>query len=113
MSIINGFRTTGIYDPEPQVQGPNKEAISKSIFSGIGLKKYKKELAEKAIEATVTSPQEPEQPVIEVALPPTANPEMPLTEDPEPPVKEEVLPPTANPEVSRSYHQQQTRCTNS
>lgn len=51
------------------------------------------------MEATVPSPQEPEPPVIEVALPPTANPEVPLTEDPEPPVIEEVLPPTANPEL--------------
>lgn len=99
MSIINGFRTTGIYDPEPEVQGPNKKAISESIFSVIDLKKYNKELAEKAMEATVPSPQEPEPPVIEVALPPTANPEVPLTEDPEPPVIEEVLTPTANPEL--------------
>lgn len=83
MSIINGFRTTGIYDPEPEIQGPNKRAISESIFSVIDLEKYKKQLAEKAIEATVTSPQEPEPPVIEEVLPPTANPEVPLTEEPE------------------------------
>lgn len=45
MSIINGFRTKGIYDPEPEIQGPNKRAISESIFSVIDLEKYKKQLA--------------------------------------------------------------------
>ena len=39
-NIINGFKTTGIYDWE--VQGVNKEAIPTSVFKTTDLERYKK-----------------------------------------------------------------------
>lgn len=85
MSIINGFRTTGIYDPEPNIQGPNKKAISESVFNPIDLQKYKKELALKSAERTVeaaASTEEPEQLLIVEVLS-TADLEVPPTEEPQ------------------------------
>lgn len=85
MSIINGFRTTGIYDPDPEVQGPNKNAISESVFSPTDFQKYKKELALKSTQLTVgagPSAGEPKPPLI-AGQPSTANHEVPLMEEPE------------------------------
>lgn len=43
-NIINGFKATGIYDSDPNIKGPNNQAIPESIFSPRDLQKYKKGL---------------------------------------------------------------------
>lgn len=88
MSIINGFRTTGIYDPDPEVQGPNKKAISESVFSPTDLQKYKKELALKSTQLTIDagpSSEEPHQPLTaeQLSTASTTTFEVPLMEEPE------------------------------
>lgn len=41
-NIVNGFATTGIYDPN--LKGPNKNAISQSVFKPEDLRRYKNNL---------------------------------------------------------------------
>ena len=67
-TIINGFRATGIYDPDPKIQGPNRKAIPETILSPRDLEKYKKRLltiCDGTKETTEAGPStaEPEDPI--------------------------------------------------
>lgn len=57
-NIINGFKSTGIYDWE--VQGCNKEAIPTSVFKRTDLEKYKKNYPRSTVASSklVTVPQQ-------------------------------------------------------
>ncbi|XP_068082293.1 uncharacterized protein [Anabrus simplex] len=104
-TIINGFRATGIYDPDPEIQGPNRKAIPESIFSPRDLEKYKKHLTicDGTKETTEAGPStaEPKDPI-------TVEHKQPLTSQREqlPTLEPEQRPPTESERSSASELQQ-------